>query len=181
MGKVADLISYPLKASQTHSGVFAPQSIQSCWCVFCTAIDVSLQCPFSPSRRLSTLPRFLHHTRTTFLLRIRSQITSDISTPLSSTSAHSGGSTLPRKCHHDESSKHSRRRLRAQRSCEEDHHPHSLPIPRHPLQSQHLNEHDLISTLIMPPTPPLPPNHPFPTLPNPSLPSQPKSRRTSPS
>jgi len=76
---------------------------------------------------------------------------------------------------------HGRRRLRAQRSYVEDHHLHSLPIPRHPLQSQHLNEHDLISTLIMPPTPPLPPNHPFPTLPNPSLPSQPKSRRTSPS
>ena len=76
---------------------------------------------------------------------------------------------------------HRRRRLRAQRSYVEDHHLHSPPIPRHPLQSQHLNEHDLISTLIMPPMPPPLPNHPPLTLPNPSLPSQPKSRRTSPS
>jgi len=75
---------------------------------------------------------------------------------------------------------HRRRRLRAQRSCVEDYHLHSLPIPQHPLQSQHLNEHALISTL-MPPMPPPPANHPAPTLPNPSLPSQPKSRRASPS
>jgi len=144
-----------------------------------SSIDVCLPLSFP---MLSTLPRFLRHTSTIFLLRIRSQTTSDTSTPLSSTSARSGGSTLPRKYRHDESSEHDSQltRLLAQRSCVEGHHLHSLPILRHPLQSQHLNEHDLISTL-MPPMPPPPPDHPPPTLPNPSLPSQPKSRRTSPS
>jgi len=137
-------------------------------------------CPF-----LSLLPDPLNsfrHTRTISLLRVRSQTTSDTSTPLTSTSAPSGGSTLPRKCCHDESSELDSRSTVSMgpKVCVEDHHLHLLPILRHPLQSQHLNEHDLISPLI-PPMPPPPPNHPPPTLPNPPLPSQPKSRRTSPS
>jgi len=53
---------------------------------------------------LSTLPP-----PPVFLLRIRSQATSDISTPLSSTSAPSDGSIFPRKRRHEESSEHGSR------------------------------------------------------------------------
>ena len=68
-----------------------------------SSIDVSLPLSFPT---LSTPSRFLRHTRTISLLCIRSQTTSDTSTTLSSTSAPSSGSTLLRKCPHDESSEH---------------------------------------------------------------------------
>ena len=60
--------------------------------------------PLSPSR-----PSQLYLRHTIFLLRIRSQTTSDISTPLSFTSAPSDGSALPRKRRHEEPSEHDSR------------------------------------------------------------------------
>jgi len=137
--------------------------------------------PSSPSfPTLSTLPRFLSHTPP---FRSSASVHKPRPTPAHPSLLPQPAQVVP---HCRESVVmmnypnmiHGRRRLPAQRSSVEDHHFHSLPIPRHLLQSQHLNEHDLISTL-MPPMPPPPLNHPPPTLLNPSLPSQPKSRRTS--